>query len=121
MLTSGPYQPGSGRGYDAGHVTAELRLPRANTDRLRYCGCQVFPKKAVEKYLGDAEARHLAAETVRKRRELPEGKLLPFGESKGYSMLAHLDVDVLRTFGGRGPISSLSVRKRLDNLICWSM
>jgi hypothetical protein len=30
-------------------------------------------KKAVEKYLADAEARHLVAETVRKRRRAPRG------------------------------------------------
>jgi hypothetical protein len=34
--------------------------------------------QTVEKYLADAESRHLAAETVRKRRELLVGKLLPF-------------------------------------------
>ena len=59
-------------------------------------------KRAVEKYLADAEARHLAPETVRKRRELLEGKLLPFCEAKGYVVLSHLDVDVLRTFARRG-------------------
>ena len=55
-------------------------------------------RKAVEKYLSDAESRHLTAETVRKRRELLVGKLLPFCERHGYGILAHLDVDVLRTF-----------------------
>jgi integrase/recombinase XerD len=73
-------------------------------------------KRAIEKYLVDAEARHLAPETVRKRRELLEGKLLPFCEAKGYAMLAHLDVDVLRTFRASWPYSPLSARKRLEYL-----
>ena len=73
-------------------------------------------KLAVEKYLGDAEARHLAPETVRKRRELLEGKLIPFCDAKGCSMLSHLDVDVLRTFRASWPYSPLSARKRLEYL-----
>jgi integrase/recombinase XerD len=73
-------------------------------------------KKAVEKYLGDAEARHLAAETVRKRRELLEGKLLPFCETHGYDILKHLDVDVLRKFRASWPYAPLSARKRLEYL-----
>jgi site-specific recombinase XerD len=73
-------------------------------------------KKAVEKYLADAEVRHLAAETVRKRRELLEGKLLPFCEVKGYELLSHLDVDALRTFRASWPYSPLSARKRLEYL-----
>jgi integrase/recombinase XerD len=73
-------------------------------------------KKAVEKYLADATARHLAPETVRKRRELLEGKLLPFCEGKGNERLAHLDVDVLRTFRASWPYSPLSARKRLEYL-----
>jgi integrase/recombinase XerD len=73
-------------------------------------------KQAVEKYLADAEARHLAAETVRKRRELLAGKLIPFCEAKGYGLLLHLDVDVLRTFRATWPYSPLSARKRLEYL-----
>ena len=73
-------------------------------------------KNAVEKYLADAEARHLAAETVRKRRELLEGKLLPFCNAGGYSILKHLDVDVLRKFRASWPYAPLSARKRLEYL-----
>ena len=53
---------------------------------------------------------------MRKRRELLEGKLLPFCETKGYAMLSHLDVDVLRTFRASWPYSPLSARKRLEYL-----
>ena len=35
-------------------------------------------EKAVEAYFDDAKARHLAETTIQKRRELLEGKLLPF-------------------------------------------
>jgi len=72
--------------------------------------------RAVEKYLADAGSRHLAPETVRKRREFLEGKLLPFCERHGYQMLVHLDVDVLRTFRASWPYSPLSARKRLEYL-----
>jgi hypothetical protein len=53
---------------------------------------------------------------VRKRRELLEGKSIPFCEAKGYAMLSHLDVDVLRTFRASWPYSPLSARKRLEYL-----
>jgi hypothetical protein len=56
-------------------------------------------------------ARHLAPETVRKRRELLEGKLLPFCEASGYDVLKHLDVDVLRKFRASWPYAPLSARK----------
>ena len=39
-------------------------------------------KQAVAKYLEDSEARHLAAPTIPKRRELLEAKLQPFCASK---------------------------------------
>jgi site-specific recombinase XerD len=58
----------------------------------------------------------LAAETVRKRRELLEGKLLPFCDAGGYSLLKHLDVDVLREFRASWPYAPLSARKRLEYL-----
>jgi integrase len=73
-------------------------------------------KKAIEKYLADAAARHLAAETVRKRRELLQGKLLPFCETHGYDILKHLNVDVLRKFRASWPYAPLSARKRLEYL-----
>ena len=73
-------------------------------------------KSAVAKYLADAEARHLAPETVRKRRELLEGKLLPFCDAAGYAILRHLDVDVLRKFRASWSYAPLSARKRLEYL-----
>jgi integrase len=53
---------------------------------------------------------------VRKRRELLEGKLLPFCDAAGYDILKHLDVDVLRKFRASWAYSPLSARKRLEYL-----
>ena len=71
---------------------------------------------AVTKYLEDAEARHLAAVTIRKRRELLMGKLLPFCKAKGYVLFNQLDVDALRTFRRTWKYSPLSAMKRLEYL-----
>lgn len=53
---------------------------------------------------------------MRKRRELLEGKLLPFCDAAGYDILKHLDVDVLRRFRASWPYSPLSARQRLEYL-----
>jgi hypothetical protein len=60
-------------------------------------------EKAVERYFDDATARHLATTTIRKRRELLEGKLLPFCKGKGFHVLKQLDVTALRTFRNGWP------------------
>lgn len=72
--------------------------------------------EAVTKYLQDIEARHLAPETIRKRREILTGKLLPFCKSKGYVLFNQLDVDALRTFRRTWKYSPLSAMKRLEYL-----
>ena len=71
---------------------------------------------AVSKYLEDAEARHLAPETIRKRRELLSGKLLSFCKAKGYVLLKQLDVDALRIFRKGWKYSPISAMKRLEYL-----
>jgi integrase len=73
-------------------------------------------KDAISKYLEDSEARHLAAPTIRKRRELLEGKLVPFCESKGYERLADLNVDTLRSFRKTWKFAATSAVKRLEYL-----
>jgi integrase/recombinase XerD len=73
-------------------------------------------KAAISKYLEDSEARHLAPPTIRKRRELLEGKLLPFCDSKGYERLADLNVDTLRTFRKTWKFAATSAVKRLEYL-----
>ena len=71
---------------------------------------------AVGLYFQDAEARHLAKTTLQKRRELLEGKLLPFCKDQGLSHLKQLDVATLRTFRNGWPYSALSAVKRLEYL-----
>jgi integrase/recombinase XerD len=72
--------------------------------------------EALQKYLEDAEARHLAPTTIRKRRELLEGKLLPYCESKGFQRLDELNVDALRTFRKTWKFAATSAVKRLEYL-----
>src|SRR5687767_7297169 len=55
-------------------------------------------REALQKYFDDAEARNLAKSTIRKRRELLEGKLLPYCATKGFDQLKDLNVDALRGF-----------------------
>lgn len=71
---------------------------------------------AVEAYFEDAAARHLAPTTVRKRRELIEGKLVVFCQEKGLTLLKQLDVTTLRTFRNGWTYSALSAVKRLEYL-----
>lgn len=89
-------------------------------EAARQIGGKVFEvpsiKDAVSKYLEDSEARHLAAPTIRKRRELLEGKLLPYCQSKGHERLADLNVDTLRNFRKTWKFAATSAVKRLEYL-----
>ncbi|MDP1571031.1 MAG: tyrosine-type recombinase/integrase [Vicinamibacterales bacterium] len=71
---------------------------------------------AVEKFLDEAAVRNLKATTIKKRRELLEGKLLPYCKSKGYRHLKDLTVERLRDFRRGWPYSPLSSAKRLEYL-----
>ena len=73
-------------------------------------------EQAVAHYFEDATARHLAETTLRKRRELLEGKLLTFCKARGLTLLKQLDVHVLRAFRNSWPYSALSAVKRLEYL-----
>jgi integrase/recombinase XerD len=73
-------------------------------------------ERAIELYFEDAKARHLAETTLRKRRELLTGKLLPFCRAKGIGLLKQLEVTHLRTFRNGWPYSALSAVKRLEYL-----
>lgn len=72
--------------------------------------------EAVAAFLKEAETRNLAATTIQKRRELLEGKLLPFCKSKGFRQLRDLTVDRLRAFRHGWTYSPLSAAKRLEYL-----
>jgi integrase/recombinase XerD len=66
----------------------------------------------IEKYFADAAARHLAQATIRKRRELSEGKLLSFCCDQSFHLLRQLDVDALRSFRNGWRYSASSATKR---------
>lgn len=73
-------------------------------------------REALQKYFDDAEARNLAKSTIRKRRELLEGKLLPYCEAKGFDRLKDLNVDALRSFRKTWKFAATSAVKRLEYL-----
>ncbi|MDP2319795.1 MAG: site-specific integrase [Acidobacteriota bacterium] len=72
--------------------------------------------EALQKYFDDAEARHLAPSTIRKRRELLTGKLLPYCKSKGHEQLKDLNIDTLRSFRKSWKYAATSAVKRLEYL-----
>ena len=71
---------------------------------------------AVEQFLEEAAVRNLAATTIKKRRELLEGKLLPFCAHKGFRQLRDLTVERMREFRRGWKYSPLSAAKRLEYL-----
>jgi integrase/recombinase XerD len=73
-------------------------------------------EEAVKKFLDEAATRKLAATTIKKRRELLEGKLVPYCKHRGYRQLRQLTVDVLRAFRQTWKYSPLSAVKRLEYL-----
>ena len=73
-------------------------------------------RAAVEQFLKEAAVRNLAETTIKKRRELLEGKLLPYCTSKGYRHLRDLTVERLRDFRHGWHYSPLSAAKRLEYL-----
>ena len=73
-------------------------------------------EESVKKFLDEAVARKLAATTIKKRRELLDGKLLPYCKHRGYRHLRQLTVDALRAFRQIWKYSPLSAVKRLEYL-----
>jgi site-specific recombinase XerD len=72
--------------------------------------------EAVDQFLTGAAVRNLAATTIKKRRELLEGKLLPFCAHRGHRQLRDLTVEQLREFRRTWKYSPLSAAKRLEYL-----
>jgi hypothetical protein len=70
--------------------------------------------EAIQKFLAEAKTRNLAATTIKKRRELLEGKLLTYCKRKGYRHLRDLTVERLRDFRHGWKYSPLSAAKRLE-------
>lgn len=88
-------------------VTGQVGVLRPNVPTIA---------EAVTKFLDEAKARKLAETTIRKRRELLDGKLLPYCKRHGYRQLRQLTVDVLRQFRQSWTYSPLSAVKRLEYL-----
>src|SRR6266852_27831 len=55
-------------------------------------------REAVEKYIADAEARNLKAESVKKIKDVIERRLQDYCSAQGYRSLRQLDVDAVREF-----------------------
>jgi integrase/recombinase XerD len=72
--------------------------------------------EAVAQFLKEGTVRNLAATTITKRRELLEGKLLPFCARRGHRQLRELTVERLREFRHGWSYSPLSAAKRLEYL-----
>ena len=71
---------------------------------------------AVDRFLEEATVRNLAATTIKKRRELLVGKLVPFCAHRGHRQLRDLTVERLREFRRGWKYSPLSAVKRLEYL-----
>ena len=71
---------------------------------------------AVDRFLEEAAVRNLAATTIKKRRELLVGKLVPFCTHRGHRQLRDLTVERLREFRRGWKYSPLSAVKRLEYL-----
>lgn len=72
--------------------------------------------EAVQKFLEDAEARHLGWQTVKKYRHLLEKRLLSWCASKGFSYLKQIDVNQLRIFRGTWDDGALYASKNVERL-----
>lgn len=73
-------------------------------------------REAVEKYIADAEARNLKAESVKKIKDVIERRLRDYCTAQGYRSLRQLDVDAVREFRNElvKEYSANSARKRLE-------
>lgn len=72
-------------------------------------------REAVEKFLADAQARNLAAETLKKYRALFE-RLNDFARLAGYELLRDLDVDSMSRFRGTWTDGARTSQKHLERL-----
>jgi len=70
----------------------------------------------VEKFLADAEAQHLSPETIRKYKNLLDGRFLAWCATQGYRELKQLTVEALREFRRTWSDSPLYATKNLERL-----
>jgi integrase/recombinase XerD len=72
--------------------------------------------EAVEKFMADAVAQNLSAETIRKYQNLLERRFLSWCNEKGYSQLKQLSVEALRSFRRTWKDGPLYATKNLERL-----
>ena len=72
--------------------------------------------ESVAKFIEDANARHLAPETVRKYQNLLERRFLTWCESKGYRLMKQVDVSAMREFRGTWDDSAIYATKNLERM-----
>lgn len=72
--------------------------------------------EAVEKFLADAKAQKLSAETIRKYDNLLNRRFLPWCESKGFRHLKQLGVEEIRQFRATSTDSANYATKNLERL-----
>ena len=72
--------------------------------------------EAVGKFIEDADARHLAPETIRKYCNLLERRFVPWCESKGYRLLKQVDVNAMREFRATWDDGAVYASKNLERM-----
>jgi hypothetical protein len=72
--------------------------------------------EAVEKFLADAKAQKLSAETIRKYESLLNRRFLPWCESKGFRLLKQLGVEEMRQFRATWTDGAIYATKNLERL-----
>jgi integrase/recombinase XerD len=77
---------------------------------------RITVRDAVQKFLEDAEARHLKPGSIRRLRTIFNGQLLPFAESRGLIYLSQISVDELQQFRATLRNSANTSQKKLESL-----
>ncbi len=72
--------------------------------------------EAVTKFIEDADARHLAGETVRKYKNLLERRFVGWCESKGFRLLKQIDVGAIREFRTTWDDGAVYATKNLERM-----
>lgn len=72
--------------------------------------------EAVTKFIEDANARHLAGETVRKYKNLLERRFVGWCETKGFRLLKQIDVGAVREFRTTWDDGAVYATKNLERM-----
>jgi integrase/recombinase XerD len=92
------------RGWEA---TGEIGVVKPETPPLT---------QAITKFIEDATARHLSAETIRKYRNLLERRFLGWCESEGFRQFKQIDVNAIREFRTTWKDGAIYAGKNLERM-----